>query len=319
MNSHTHPAPVEGMVDCAVTRLNDDLKRSLPLSWPHVEAWINDITGGAGLCRYFLHASAFPSLLLPWWLEETLTTRPDRRLHTDLIGSSIRGYLGIRLIDDVMDADPRAQVSLLPVTAFFFSGFQSLLARWFPTDPLFWTAFHKHWARAADSASDDATAAMIDQARFRQVAAAKVRGALIPMTAVCRLHELTDVPEPWQLWFQSLAEWHQLRNDVRDWQRDKARGVPTIVLSDAQRDKHPGQDVTEWMLREGALRQHTALAERLEGLRDQADVLGSPGARSYLEDRTTEQERTLAAVKSGTREINRLYAIHGTALRQVES
>ncbi|MGW8954783.1 hypothetical protein [Streptomyces sp. NPDC055709] len=289
--------------------MDTEWNRDLPLSASTARAWTADLSGGRGLQAYFLHPSAFPTLFLPWWLDETLGNTPDVDFQQDLIGAAVRGYLGIRLIDDVMDRDPLARPDLLPLVAVFFAQFQSVFQRRFPTDDVFWRAFHHHWSVAADSAVSDGSAGVVDTKCFQGIGSRKLEASLILMTAVARHAGLAEIPGPWVAFFHQLAQWHQFRNDLRDWYRDWQRGAATLVLTEAERARPVGENLGTWMIRGGLADAHTALIERLQRLCTAAESLGSPGAIRYLNARCSETSAAARPLLQGTQELARLVAL----------
>ncbi|MEU6709618.1 class 1 isoprenoid biosynthesis enzyme [Streptomyces wuyuanensis] len=300
--------PVSQLLADAVHRIDAEWNRDLPLSASAVREWTLAVSGGQGLEAYFLHPSAFPMVFLSWWLDESLGITPDVDFHQDLIGAAVRGYLGIRLIDDVMDRDSSARPDLLPLVAVFFARFQSVFARRFSADDVFWRTFHHHWTVAADSAVCDGAAGAVENTSFQVIGAHKLDASLILMAAASRHAGLEEIPGPWVAFFRQLAEWHQFRNDLRDWYRDWKRGASTLVLAEAEKACPADVNLETWMIRGGLADAHTALIGRLQRLYATAESLGSPGAIHYLNTKRSETLMAARSLQEGVQELARLVA-----------
>src|ERR687886_2061201 len=100
-----YPEQLKALIRSAFERLEAELHQAMPRMASHVLAWMQRLAGSRPLEAYFLHPDAFPMLLLPWWVEETLPGDPDIDFQADLIFSTINIYYAIRLIDNVMDGD----------------------------------------------------------------------------------------------------------------------------------------------------------------------------------------------------------------------
>lgn len=246
---------------------------------------------------YFTHPAAFPLIALPWWLEESLGAGVDLDLQIDLMTSSMAGYYVIRLIDDVMDRSESAAVHLLPAAAVLHAEFQARYAARFAADDPFWTTFFAAWAETHQAAVIDARLDDIDRDTFRRVCGRKVAAAFIPLVAAARHHGLAAPPEPWPELFAELCGWHQLRNDLFDWQRDQAAGVRTWFLCEGDRRRDPDESVTSWVAREGFELGLEWLVSGLEELRRLAADTGSPGAIAYFRARAADLERLAAELR----------------------
>lgn len=245
---------------------------------------------------YFAHPLAFPMLSLPWWLDEALAGGPDLGRQRDLIRSSMAGYYLIRLIDDVMDASPAARPELLPAVGVLHLQFQSALSPHLPSDDPFWPAMEALWARGHEAAVLDARMTDLDREGFRRFAGQKVCGAEIPLLAVARWHG-QDVPEAWRAFFTELCPWHQLHNDLFDWQRDAAAQRVTWFLCEGRRRKGEGEALPTWVVREGFELGVDWLREGLDELDGLARAAGSPALVGYVAGRARLLEAMVARVR----------------------
>ncbi len=292
------PAPLVVVLRQAHQGLQERLRRIAPELADALVPWMEARAGrGMPAEAYFTHPAAFPLVALPWWLEESLGVGVDLVLQADLMHSSMAGYYLIRIIDDVMDRSEHAAVHLLPAVAVLHAEFQARYAARFPAADRFWTTFFAAWAETHQAAMIDSRLGDIDRDTFRRICGRKVAAALIPMIAAARHHGREAPPDPWPELFAELCGWHQLRNDLFDWQRDHAAGIRTWFLSEAERRRRPDESVTSWVAREGFERGHDWLVSGLAQLRRLAGETGSPGAVAYFTARAADLERLAAEVR----------------------
>jgi hypothetical protein len=299
------------LISQAMSRLNTDLAGAAPFMAGQLSGWFEQLSG----CRlpedYFKHPLAFPSLLLPWWAETTITRPPDLAFQADLIYSTINGYYYIRLIDNLMDGHATIELKLLPALNVFHTQFQSAYQRYFIAGHPFWQRFTTVWFRSGEAAMQDAALTELDETRFKQVAAQKICAANIPLAAVCYRYDRPDLIRAWSDLVDLLGCWHQFHNDLFDWYRDDSRQNRTYFLSEAERRRRPGEPVAGWVAREGFDWAIEKLLAWLEELRRQAAQLGSESLLAYLDTR----ERLLIEQKerasAGLHSLARLAAISG--------
>lgn len=246
---------------------------------------------------YFTHPAAFPLVALPWWLEESVAGRVDVEMQADLMHSSMAGYYLIRLIDDVMDRSPAAAVHLLPAVAVLHAEFHGRYADRFGAGDPFWPEFFRCWAETHQAASVDSRLVVIDRPTFARICSRKVSAAYIPMIAVARRHGLAAPPASWPELFAQLCAWHQLHNDVFDWQRDRSADVRTWFLCEADRRRSADESVSAWVAREGFEWGLSELESGLARLRGLADQTGSSAMAAYFGDRSARLERAAAEVR----------------------
>ncbi|NLF13346.1 MAG: hypothetical protein GX597_16300 [Anaerolineaceae bacterium] len=287
------------IVDAALARLHAGMAEAAPFMAPRVAAWMRD----AGRERVepaerFKHPESFPMLLLPWWLESALRPAPDPSFQEDLVFSTLNGYLFIRLIDNVMDGHSTVEPGLLPALALFHTGFEAPYHRTFEPGHAFWPIFRSVWFASADATVEDASSTHIGHEAFVRVAARKTCAVKIPLAAVCYRCGRPDLMAPWWQFVDVFGCWHQMLNDLFDWRRDMEHETRTYFLSEAGRQRNPGESVAGWVMREGFCwgmgRLHGWMAE-LQAL---AATLGSPALATYLQRRRAmllERQETVEA------------------------
>lgn len=287
------------------------MERAAPFMAGQVAAWAQRLAGGPQPADYFTHPIAFPMLLLPWWLEQTLRDPPDRDLQADLAASTISGYYFIRLLDNVMDEGAEVERKLLPAAGFFHTQFQSPYQRYFAAAHPFWELFRRVWFHAADSTIRDAALTNIDRDTFITVAAQKVSAARIPLAAVCYRYERPELIAEWSRLVDLLGAWHQMFNDLLGWHKDLAHGAHTYLLSEAERQRAPGETVAAWVLREGFAWAMAALEGWMAELRALAAGLGSPALERYLDGRAGQLRARYEESRAGLRSAARLLELAG--------
>jgi hypothetical protein len=280
-----YPAQLSETIAGAIIRLEADLEQAMPLVADQLKAWLADLAGGNRPQTYFEHPLAFPSLLLPWWLDSCLRDAPDETLQADLAYSTINGYLYIRLIDNVMDGHATVETQLLPALSFFHTQFQGVYGHYFTTDHPFWQLFQTVWYRSAEAAMHEAQLASIDAARFRQVSAQKVCAAKIPLAAVSHVHNRPDLIQPWSRLVDLLGSWHQMHNDLFGWAKDASLGTTTYFLSEAERQRRPDESLAGWVAREGFAWGISTLAGMMAAVEAAAQSLNCPELLDYLQTR----------------------------------
>jgi hypothetical protein len=300
-----HPS-LSHALTTAMSRLRIDLEQMAPAMAGPVLTWIEALAGTARPEAYFKHPVAFPSLLLPWWLDETIRPEPDLAFHTNLVYSTINGYYFIRLIDNLMDRQATVELDLLPATGFFHTQFQLVYQHYFEYDHPFWNDFRRYWFESAEATMQDAQLADLDEVRFRQVAARKVCAGKIPLAAVCCRAERLDLLEPWFHFFDRLGAWHQLFNDLFDWHTDLERQHQTYFLSEANRCKRAEELIAAWVIREGFEWGADTLQIWLAELKELASLLNNPNLVAYLNRRGDMLLKQKVDVAEGLRHLNRI-------------
>lgn len=300
----TYPFELLRCVDRALLRLDENVRALSPPLFDAMREWTCRIAGGSRE-RYLTHPEAFPLLLLPWWVEESLRGRVDTELQQDLVYSSVAGYYFIRLIDNAMDEDRAAEIELLPMLAFWHAEFHGVYTRWFSPDQPFWAFFRRQWILSAEASMVDARLAQITEQDFRAVSSKKVSAGKIPMAAVCMLHG-ADLPDAWERAFDLLGYFHQMNNDLWGWQRDLDAGIRTFFLSEAERRRARDEAVIAWVMREGVAWGCTVLRDCLTELGHLADSLASEGFVTYVQARQARLDRCMADIAPGLESVTRL-------------
>ena len=200
---------------------------------------------------YFTHPEAFPMLLLPWWMEESINGAPDTTFQAEIAYSTVCGYYFVRLLDDLMDGESPPSAPVLPAMIVLHTEFQQTYGRLFPADHPFWRSFTRYSFEAAETASADAALDSVDLDQFARVSSRKIAGAKVPLAAVGHRYGRADLLDRWSDMVDLLGRWHQMRNDVQGWVSDRERGRATYFLSEAGRRSAGGESVPEWVARDG--------------------------------------------------------------------
>jgi len=220
-------------IEAALERLHAEQQAMMPDIAPQLAAWQCALAGSTRPADYFRHRAAFPFMLFPWWLEGSLRggAGRDPQLARAMVYSSVCGYYAIRMVDDVCDEQASDALRLLPALAFFQSEFQRAYGSLFPAGHAFWDAYRWHLGQSAQASVTDSAGGAVDWERFVHSAANKTCAGLIPLHAVAQRYGLRAPPGPWLALFRCMGQWHQLQNDLFDWQRDWQRGGATYFLS----------------------------------------------------------------------------------------
>ena len=224
-------------------------------------------------------------LLAPWWVEETLRTRPDPSFQEELIFSTVSGYYYVRLIDNLMDGHQTVERSLLPALGVFHTNFQLPYQRFFPDGHPFWKVFTSSWFGSAEVTMIDSGLSEIDRAQFIDVSARKTGAARIPVAAVCYRYDSPRLIQRWSEFLDGFGCWHQMWNDLFDWPRDLRNRTVTYFLSEARRRQRAGESVAEWVAREGLAWGVEALDEWMAEAMTLAKDLDCPALIEYLRSR----------------------------------
>lgn len=290
---------------------NPQVRASAEAATARLEATIDALLGEAGLAtrewlerllgsqpaRAFLARRAHPVVHMPVWAVESAGDSLDDEFLEELTYSSMCGYLFIRMLDDVMDGDSAAaDISLLPVSAFFHTEFEGVYHREFEPEDPFWECFRSEWFRTCEAAALDARADSIDLGFFREVSGRKTRAMAIPMTAALYRIGRTDLQGVWESFVTSLGIWQQLYNDVFGWFKDYTHGNVTLVLSEAMR--HAGDGSPEaWFVTKGLSWSADMLATLAVEVREDASRLGSAAAEEHIEWRFSEAQERIDRVE----------------------
>lgn len=265
--------------------------------------WLALVFDGAGIADVFLRADAFPMILTPWWLGESLGNN-DVDLHTQLTYSTINGYLYVRLMDNVMDADGPGDAGLLPALSFFHLEFSEPYRRLLPDNEAFWKDLGRIWTGAADATMRDVELDSIDRATFETVASRKTSAAAIPVAAVAYLRGTGELLEPWRAFIDSFGRWHQMLNDVAGALKDLEHGTATYFLSEGRR-REP-DSMIRWVTGEGLEWGMSALADFMAEARRDALRLRWPPVAEYLDEREAALAESYRAVRDRWEAVRRV-------------
>lgn len=299
---------ISELISGAVSRLQADMQQSAPVMAQHTWRWMHYLAGTSQVANYFMHPQAFPSLLLPWWLEKSLGQEPNLCLQTDIVYSTINGYYAIRLIDNLMDGHATVELTLLPALNFFQTQFQSAYRPHFVAGHAFWDFFNATWFHSAEVTLQDTTLTNLNITQFEQIAAQKTCAAKIPLAAVCYHYERPELIEPWSRWVDRFGCWHQLLNDCFGWHRDTASQTSTYFLAEAERRRQPDEPIVGWVAREGFTWAIETSQAWMSTLKTLAGELGSPDLLTYLETRETMLHQQQEEVAAGLQNLARLLA-----------
>jgi hypothetical protein len=277
--------PMIQLIDRAVDRMLAEMRQGAPHVAGRAEQWVKALAGSERPGDYFRHPLAFPMLLLPWWMEQTVRATPDPDFQADLVYSSINGYYYLRMVDNVMDGHSTVERQLLPILGLFHMHFHAIYHAYFAHDHLFWRLFRSVCLQSAESAVRDASLHEIDLAAFQTIAGTKVVGGKIPLAAVSYRYGQPELFDQWQPFYDKLGCWHQMYNDLFGWLKDLRNQTPSYFLSEAERRKAPEQSPAEWVIREGFGWGVGLLNHWLEELHHLARDLNSPELSAYLHQR----------------------------------
>ena len=275
------------MIERAHQRMLDDMRQGGSHMAQQAKHWMQQLAGSDHAADYFKHPLAFPMLLLPWWMEQTIRPDPNISFQTDLIYSSINGYYFIRMIDNVMDDHDTIEKKLLPMLGFFHMQFHGVYHTYFDAKHPFWMQFRAISIQSAESALQDAAMIDIDPDGFRAIAGKKVAGGKIPLAAVAHHYASPQLYDRWQLFFDKLGCWHQMYNDLFGWLKDLRHQTPTYFLCEGQRRKSSKHSVAAWVIHEGFTWGTSLLTAWLDELFTLAKDLHSDELTRYLRYRQT--------------------------------
>ncbi len=304
-----YPAQLTHLIGQGIAQLDEQLAAGMPHSAGAVTGWMRQLAPGGERAAYFTHPLAFPALLLPWWAGDSLGGLPADDLLADVTRSTICGYYAIRLIDNVMDGEATVEPGLLPALNFFTCQFQAAYQRWFAAGHPFWAQFEQFWLGGADASLREAQLPALDETQFWQLSAHKVCAAKIPVAAVCHRLGHPAAVAPWVALIDRLGGWHQLHNDLFDWQRDAQRGGVTWFLSEATQRHRPGETLAGWVAREGFFWGIDRLHQWMAQLQVSAAALNSPLLAEWLQQRDKLLAEAVAQVTPGLALIARLAAV----------
>jgi hypothetical protein len=293
------------LAEQSIERLARTLSAETPELSHSTADWMRSLST-AEPADYFTHPEAFPMLLLPWWMEESIAPAADPAFQAEIAYSSVCGYYFVRMLDDLMDGDSPPPTPVLPAMIVLHTEFQQAYGRLFAADDQFWQSFRRYSFDAAETASADAALESVDLDRFLRISSRKIAGAKIPLAAVGHRNGRIDLIERWSEMVDLLGRWHQMRNDVQGWVSDSQKGRATYFLSEAGRRSANGELVPQWMAREGLSWAQGLLEGWMNKLLAAAAGLGSPPLVTYLEQRRDATAAETQAVSADLAALSRL-------------
>jgi hypothetical protein len=296
------------LIESALQRTLDTMRQGGPHMAQQAEHWMQTLAGSDHAADYFKHPLAFPMLLLPWWMEQTIRPEPDISFQSDLIYSSINGYYFIRMIDNVMDDHDTIEKKLLPMLGFFHMQFHSTYQTYFEANHPFWGQFQAISIQSAESALRDAEMTDIDLDAFKAIAGKKVAGGKIPLAAVAYRYAHSELYDRWQLFFDNLGCWHQMYNDLFGWLKDLQNQTPTYFLCEGRRRKCPEHSIAAWVIHEGFAWGMDLLETWLDELKCLAENLHSDELVVYLQYRQQLMEEQTPRLTRTFKTLDRLLA-----------
>jgi hypothetical protein len=269
-------------------QLRANLTQQAPGLATAVDGWLEELFGSASLAEVFTRPDAYPTILMPWWLDGSIGDH-ERRLHRALSYSTMNGYLYIRLVDNLMDGDGPADVGLLPALGFFHLEFLEPYRQLFGPGHRFWSDVRRIWLQTAEATLLDSTLEDIDRTAFESISARKTGAAKIPIAAVCHYRQRLHVQPRWSEFVDGFSRWHQMHNDVFSWRKDVEHDATTYFLSEARRQRRDGT-VESWFIDGGFHWAIDRLDEYMFELKRIANTLEPSEPLVYL----SERERMLA-------------------------
>jgi hypothetical protein len=288
--------------------LSTDAHRRAPILARELDRWVGKVLGPRPEAP-FTTLDSYPLVHLPIWAAPGLTPA----ILALLVRSTISGYLYVRLIDNVYDADTGGaeELRVLPAASFLHTEFQLPYQQLYPFDHPFWDTFTSAWTRAAEATLADRLSENPDVDRFELAAARKTTSAIIPVAAAlyaggdpCRM-------PAWVRFVDAFGCWHQLENDFFGWQKDQRHGNPNLLLGEARRR---GADPDGWFFDEGFEWAAELLSRYAGEAAAHARSLHCPELVSYMEMRLSAHHVRLASLRRGISEqirLNRLLATFG--------
>lgn len=297
MCNFQYPEELQECMKRAFAGLDRTLAEKTPAGQHLFEKWYAAYYGTAEKTAPFSHTSAFPLFLLPWYLEESITGTTGKKLQQNLIYSSLCGYQYIRIIDNIMDNEADLEKSLLPLLHLFHTEFITVYMEYFPQGHPFWQLFKEVWYSTADVTAADSSLTDMGFREFKEIAARKTAAVKIPLAAVAYFHKNETILTAWQELIDLLGCFHQMHNDLFDWQKDLEAAASTYFLCETQRKikeaeekteekKSPGgKDLKEQIASIGLPWGYGLLLEWLNELEEKAEKLQSPGLVFYFNHR----------------------------------
>ena len=261
-----------------------ELNSSTSPLWVHTRQWLATRCDLSHPEDYFLHSQSLAILGFPWWLEESLCGAANPSFQADMMFSTINAYYFTRMLDDMMDGhaiERAAMPALYPFHLRFMRPYQ----KYFDYSSAFWCEFERILMITVEAVAGEASLEKITEEDFIRFSARKPAAAVIPLAAVCVHYGRIDMLAPWESVLTSFARWHQMRDDIMDWNSDMQAGQPSWLLTEAARRRNAGEPVAAWMGREGFRWAKNVMDRRINETLEAASELKSQPLLSYIEQR----------------------------------
>lgn len=295
--------PLDHLIETAAADIEHAITGGMPGLADRAVAWLRSLTTTGRSGDYFRHPRRFPMLRLPWW---AVQDRPvEDALLADVVRSTMAGYWLVRLLDDLVDREPRTPAELLPLSVLLQLEFMAGYERRFPPHSPFWVLLRDRWLRLADATVAPGPSPTPDDLLARS--RATIGAVVIPLRALTLAASVPERFEPWAEAVERLAEIEQTIDDLTDWQVDFERGQPNILLAEGAR--RVGSGLPAWVVREGwrvGLDLARALIDRA---RPGLMALGSAPLVAFVEARCAALDDLDAAIRPGLAQLAALAAV----------
>jgi hypothetical protein len=274
-------AELQAILVQSVARLRGELLRFCPLSAATAEAWIMRQNAPDSPEISFRRLKSH-FLLIPRFLELHIRGTTDPVFQRGLVWSSLNAYYFARLLDNVADGQSPADAPLLPLAAFFHCNFHAAYTGWFePANP-FWDCFRELWMGMADATVSGSRRTAFAEAELERATVGKIAAVKIPVAAVCFRYGRPDLLGGWFDFYDAFCCAHELLDDVIDCFSDLAAGRPSFLLSQAGRDKLPGETIESYLIRAGLGRGYAAISAWLAEAQKRSERLESDLLVSFI-------------------------------------
>jgi hypothetical protein len=274
-------AGLQAILVQSVARIRNELGRSAPLCAAETEAWIMRQNAPDSPEISFRRLKSH-FLLIPWFLELRIRGTTDPDFQGGLVYSSLNAYYFARLLDNVADGQRPEDASLLPMAAFFHYNFQSVYSGWFDSGSSFWQCFRELWVGMADATVSGSRRTGFSGADLEIATARKIAAVKIPVAAVCFRYGREDLLRGWFDFYDAFCCAHELLDDLCDCFSDLAGGRSSFLLSQAGRDKLPGETMESYMFRAGLEKGYAAILEWLDEALCRSEFLESELLASFV-------------------------------------
>jgi hypothetical protein len=287
----------DGLVRDSAARLLRRLNRTMPSAAALFRRWLLELLDGSPLSKLLLWRDRFPMLQLPLWVDASLARRPAFQLYRDLTYSTISGYLFIRLVDELMDANRPTDVRLLSGAGFLHWEFHQAYVEHVPSRSPFWARCRRLWYQSGEAIALESQLSSINRRIFTRIAEGKLGPALIPVIAICLSRRRPRAIQGWMTTVRHLSRFEQLLDDTLDFHEDLHRGAATYMLSTYRRRRRRGELPVSWYFRDGMPWSFRRLFDELRRLKQRAERQKCVGLQVHLA-RRADLLRQLKAVSS---------------------